>query len=686
MALRNLTGKDPNYSFIASLGKGGFGSVAKVRRVSDGKIMACKALDCSLDPELIKLAGRELETWATFASSEKYIAAFSQDAAWNERTKTMRLYMKYYEGGDLQTVIDDCRHNDTVIHPFIATRWAMEIARGVKACHDHRIIHRDLKPANVLLELPYRFNEMLWAVSDGEILTDEQKALAKDFLKLLEERPVWCHITDFGLGKFSSAAHVSGRYTFASYLGVMGTLGFMAPETLGDSSKFSNKSDVYSLGCLIYSLCSGLSPPSTTLPRPGLPAGVPLIPEEYPKRMREIVAKCMQADHENRPNSLHVANEIGDAYMDILEDEKLGHMKTKLQNIISGVVGSPNLSSPKSSPKSSPNRDSKKDDVEAVAEHLERISLYQRKSQHELDNLLRDTLYRSNAQDMRDLIKAGANYDADAYDELGKEHSNFTAREPFSTEGLEAAQRIRSRSIGGNIQLLQYAVASNSGDCLRVLLENNAKFNVSSEFSNPLFRAVYGSHTEIVNQLLDEWGFDVNASTARGDTLIQWAFRYSDLRVTQKLLTRNPNLRIKDNSGLTLWHTLVDKGFARGINSEIFLELYDILTHSIPDLINTPSKSGETPLHRALLITARNFRDNVHSSADMELIACLCASGADPYIKNSMGEDAFGYTALLKDNDKQEYSVVVEAFPKLKTILLSQNGVNPWLARRPRTT
>lgn len=110
--------------------------------------MACKAIDCSPNPLILEYAHREVKTWAAFADSEKYIANFGRDVAWTERTKTIRLYMDYYEGGDLQRVIDRCKHEDTLIHPFIATYWAMEVARGVKSCHDHGIIHRDLKPAN----------------------------------------------------------------------------------------------------------------------------------------------------------------------------------------------------------------------------------------------------------------------------------------------------------------------------------------------------------------------------------------------------------------------------------------------------------------------------------------------------------------------------------------------------------
>jgi serine/threonine protein kinase len=147
MAPRLISGTDPNYAFISVLGRGGFGTVSKVRRHSDGAIVACKAIDCSSNRTVLRLAAREVDTWASIGQ-EKYVAEFSRDYAWNEATATMRLYMTYYEGGDLQSVIDSCRFKATTLHPLVATFWALEIAKGVKACHEREIIHRDLKPPN----------------------------------------------------------------------------------------------------------------------------------------------------------------------------------------------------------------------------------------------------------------------------------------------------------------------------------------------------------------------------------------------------------------------------------------------------------------------------------------------------------------------------------------------------------
>lgn len=118
-----------------------------VNRSDFAKIMACKSIDCSVDPRIFKLVKREVETWAALGE-EQDTAEFSRDCAWNETTANMRLYMTYYEGGDLQNVLDSCRHDETRLHPLIATLWALEIASGVKACHERSIIHRDLKPSN----------------------------------------------------------------------------------------------------------------------------------------------------------------------------------------------------------------------------------------------------------------------------------------------------------------------------------------------------------------------------------------------------------------------------------------------------------------------------------------------------------------------------------------------------------
>lgn len=98
------------------------------------------------------------------------------------------------------------------------TQIGIDVARALKHAHDHGVIHRDLKPANLLM--------------DG----DEQ-------IKL----------TDFGIAKLfgSSDVTISGN--------VIGTVDYMAPEQAAGEAT-SPRSDLYSLGCVMYALLAGKPP------------------------------------------------------------------------------------------------------------------------------------------------------------------------------------------------------------------------------------------------------------------------------------------------------------------------------------------------------------------------------------------------------------------------------------------
>ncbi|EPS39521.1 hypothetical protein H072_6638 [Dactylellina haptotyla CBS 200.50] len=679
MPPRELSGKDPAYEFISSLGQGGFGSVAKVRRISDNMIMACKAIDCSSHPQLVNFASREIETWAAFATSEKYIANFGHDVAWSHRTQTMRLYMKFYEGGDMQRVIETCRHEELPVHPFMATYWAMEVARGVKACHDYGIIHRDLKPANVLLAMPYKYNEMLWAVSEGETLTDSQKTLASEFLTWMEERPAWCHITDFGLGKFSPAAVNPGHHTVAS-IGSLGTPGFMAPETMGESPVFSVKSDIYSLGCLLYSLCSGRPPPSRL---PGVV--VPSIPSEFPKRMRDIVAQCMLQDPAQRPNSREASNEISEAYLDLLEDDKFGRMKPLLKRILNTAVATrPNNTAPLAdtiSPaqvmpflgfkqggdaKSHQTPESYPPPAYGVSGGTEDFTLTQLRSAIEKDNVeIVKVMLASEKFSLKD----------DAFG-LSPAKNDWILSHDFAYQrlirSLHHLGEDNDNSGQVKIDLLHFAAFSKSWSVMFFLLRQGATCRKEPYMGSPLISAIASNELGVIRTLVLDWHFKV-ADDAVEISILGEAMSCGcvEAPTVELLMTLGANPREVNPYGETAFHRLGGKYMAVNLTDKS-TAIAKVILGAAPNLLNSRDRWGSTPLLSAVRSSLRHGRQEDGA----RVITFLISLGANPFEKGPKGEDAF-YTRLERNEkifSNDRVMVPARDYPVLNNALLSKRS------------
>jgi tRNA A-37 threonylcarbamoyl transferase component Bud32 len=153
-------------------------------------------------------------------------------------------------------------------------RWGREIASGLAAAHEHGLIHRDVKPSNLWVESP----------------TERIKIL------------------DFGLAYFGREdVHLTASGV------IVGTPAYMAPEQARGAAP-DPRADLFSLGCVLYELCTGVTPfrgdtvmavlsalanddpaPVRSL-NPGLPIGVEVLvrrllakqPGQRPKSAREV--------------------------------------------------------------------------------------------------------------------------------------------------------------------------------------------------------------------------------------------------------------------------------------------------------------------------------------------------------------------------------------------------------------
>lgn len=151
--------------------------------------------------------------------------------------------------------------------PFEAARtYGLQVADALAHAHARNVVHRDVKPANILVTRQGRTK-----------------------------------ILDFGLARHVGAQVVERTTQTPSSFGddLAGTLPYMAPEQLRGEPA-TERSDVWSLGVVLYELASGRRPHEGDTPftlSSSILADVPLpLPEQAPPGLRKVVLRCLAKD------------------------------------------------------------------------------------------------------------------------------------------------------------------------------------------------------------------------------------------------------------------------------------------------------------------------------------------------------------------------------------------------------
>ena len=196
------------------LGKGSFGSVYLVRRIEDNKIYALKSVI------LEKLNKKEQQNSVNevriLASVNHPNVIGYKEAFWDDSQNTLNIVMEYADDGDLQTKISKMRKDGGMFREDLIWSYSIQMIEGLKALHDKKIMHRDLKSANIFL------------------VKDKHQ----------------CKIGDMNVSKVIKEKEL---------LTQTGTPYYASPEVWRDEP-YSYKSDLWSIGCVIYELCA-LRPP-----------------------------------------------------------------------------------------------------------------------------------------------------------------------------------------------------------------------------------------------------------------------------------------------------------------------------------------------------------------------------------------------------------------------------------------
>lgn len=165
------------------------------------------------------------------------------------------------------------------LSPERVSAVGVELARGLAAAHRKGILHRDLKPSNAVVEEGGLAKLIDFGLA--VIARDDEEAASPP-----DQRP-------------SGETRISG-------LGLAGTPTYMAPETLrGEAATV--RSDIYSLGAVLYELCTGVAPRDTLSPEAdeatwiaGAPEPVEQRAPDLDPRLSSIVTRCIAPSPEDR--------------------------------------------------------------------------------------------------------------------------------------------------------------------------------------------------------------------------------------------------------------------------------------------------------------------------------------------------------------------------------------------------
>jgi urea transport system substrate-binding protein len=262
-------GRLGTYRVLKVLGKGGMGTVFQAEDLLLQRMVALKVMKPEMLGDLAARTRFLREARAAAAIKHDHIVTIYQVGQEND---VPYLAMEYLEGEPLENRL----RRKGPLPLAEAFRIGREIAQGLDAAHERNLIHRDIKPANIWLE--------------GETAR----------VKIL----------DFGL-----ARPATGQTHLTATGFIMGTPNYMAPEQ-ARGAEVDQRTDLFSLGCVLYCMCTGRSPFSgdsimAVLTSLAVDEPPPLINEApgVPPTFSELVGQLLKKDLNQRPPSARVVVE-----------------------------------------------------------------------------------------------------------------------------------------------------------------------------------------------------------------------------------------------------------------------------------------------------------------------------------------------------------------------------------------
>ncbi len=246
-----------HYKILEKIGEGGMGVVYKAEDTKLKRTIALKFLPRELTRDQEACVRFVKEAQAAAALDHPHICTVHEI---DEAEGKTFISMAYIEGQSIKEKIEA-----GPLEIYEAVDIVLQVAEGLKEAHDKGITHRDIKPANIMLT---------------------EKGQAK--------------IMDFGLAKLEWGADLTKTAT------ILGTVAYMSPEQ-ARGEKVDLRTDIWSLGCVLYEMLSGQRPFKSEQDQAAIyailnesPQPLTNLRKELPQELERIVNKCLEKDPDKR--------------------------------------------------------------------------------------------------------------------------------------------------------------------------------------------------------------------------------------------------------------------------------------------------------------------------------------------------------------------------------------------------
>ncbi|MFN4258145.1 MAG: protein kinase domain-containing protein [Gemmataceae bacterium] len=289
------------YETIRRIGEGGMGSVYLAADKERDEPVVVKVMHEHIagNPRFRARFSQEIASLASF--QHPHSVAFL-DASLDDPEGPC-IVMEYVPGVSLDKLLArNSRFSPPRLHRIVT-----QLCDVLQAAHDQGIVHRDLKPANLMLIDPDTPREKL-------------------------------KVMDFGLAQLVDASAVEAQEQPREVEYAVGTPGYMSPEQVSGAAT-DHRSDLYSVGVILYQLLSGRMPFSGSTPMEILLAQATDDPptfaslglgEQVPATVESLIRSCLAIDPAARPQG---ARDIAELYqIALLHEQGEGEFRSLAPN------------------------------------------------------------------------------------------------------------------------------------------------------------------------------------------------------------------------------------------------------------------------------------------------------------------------------------------------------------------